>query len=533
MSEGTKLNRKATGVIALAVMCSRVLGLVREVLFNALFGTAWMGVFVTAFRIPNLLRDLFAEGALSTAFITVFSQKIEKEGADSAWRLAAKMMTLAVVFMSAVTLLGIVFAEPFIDVLADGFKPEYRSTTILLTQIMFPFILLVSLAALVMGMLNAKNVFGIPALASSFFNIGSIAGGAVFGYLIDPAFGKNALIGLAIGTLIGGLLQLVVQLPSLHKAGFRFRLDFRWRDPGIRRILVLMVPSVIAASAVQVNVLINTKFAAGFGPEAVTWLNNAFRLMQLPLGIFGVAVATITLPVVSRIAAQVDRSEFGPTLGKALRLALFLTLPSAVGLYFLANPIIGLIYEHGQVRPEDTLQSGYALQFYALGLVAYSCIKVLSPTFYAIDRKWTPMTVSFLSIGLNFGLNYFFIYHWHFPHWALALSTSIAAGINFLILYLMMHREAGTLDTLRLLGSLARCALAAALLGLVCWSGLQYGSAWLANPSFFVRAAALIVLVAAAGATYAITCLVLRVEEVSDAVQAVRRKLGRRFSRAS
>lgn len=531
MSNANKLNTKATGVIAVAIMCSRVLGLVREVLFNALFGTAWMGVFIAAFRVPNLLRDLFAEGALSTAFITVFSQKIEREGDQGAWALARKMLTLATVFMSLVTLLGIFFADPFISLLAGAFAPEYRAMTVVLTQIMFPFILMVSLAALVMGMLNAKNVFGIPALASSFFNIGSILGGVIFGWLIDRSFGKNALIGLAIGTLVGGFLQFAVQLPSLYKAGFRFRPDFRWNDSGVRRILVLMVPSVIAASAVQVNVLINTAFAAGFGSEALTWLNNAFRLMQLPLGIFGVAVATITLPVVSRIAANADRTEFGPTLGRALRLAVFLTLPSAVGLYLLANPIIGLIYQHGQVKPEDTLQSGYALQFYALGLVAYSCIKVLSPTFYAIDRKWTPMMVSFISIGLNFSLNYFFIYHWHFPHWALALSTSIAAAVNFLILYVLMHREAGTLYTGKLIGTILRCGVASALLGAVCWAGVHYGADSLQTGSLWLRALALFVLVAVAGGAYLVVCLGLGVSEVQLAKDAVLRKLGRLLKR--
>lgn len=524
-----KLNTKASGIIAIAVMCSRVLGLIREVLFNALFGTAWMGVFIAAFRVPNLLRDLFAEGALSTAFITVFSQKIDREGDASAWALASKMLTLTMVFMSVVTLIGIFFADPFIGILAGDFKPEYRQMTVWLTQIMFPFILMVSLAALVMGMLNAKNIFGIPALASSFFNIGSIVGGVFFGWLIDHSFGKNALIGLAIGTLIGGFLQFAVQLPSLHRAGFRFRPDFRWADPGVRRILTIMVPSVIAASAVQVNVLVNTHFAAGFGPEAITWLNNAFRLMQLPLGIFGVAVATITLPVVSRIAVGADRTSFGPTVGKALRLALFLTLPSAVGLWFLANPIIGLIYEHGQVRSEDTLQSGLALQFYALGLVAYSCIKVLSPTFYAIDRKWTPMMVSFLSIGLNLGLNYYFIFHLHFRHWSLALATSIAAAVNFLILYVLMHREAGTLHTRRLFDTFVRCAFASAALGIVCWAAFHWP--WVTDASLMKRAVSLGAVVGTAGIVYLLVCLALQVEEVKEAANVVKRKLGRRFQR--
>ena len=525
MSDGKKLNTRASGVIAVAVMFSRVLGLVREILFNALFGTASMGIFIVAFRVPNLLRDLFAEGALSTAFITVFSQKIEKDGEQSAWALASKMMTLAVVFMSGVTLLGIVFSRPLIGLLAGGFKPEYREMTILLTQIMFPFILMVSLAALVMGMLNARNIFGVPAMASSFFNIGSIVGGLLIGWWFDPAFGQRALIGLALGTLIGGLLQFVIQLPSLRKVGFAFRPDFRWNDPGIRRILVLMVPSVIAASAVQINVMINTSFATHLGAEAVTWLNSAFRLMQLPLGIFGVAVATITLPVVSRIAAQTDRAEFGPTLGKALRLAAFLTLPSAVGLYFLAQPIISLIYERRAFTATDSLQTGFALQCYALGLVAYSWVKVLSPAFYAIDKKWTPMFVSFATIGMNYALNYLFIFRLGFGHKGLALSTSLSATMNFLVLYLLMHRHMEAMQTVRLAGTIARCVLGSAVLGVVCWLGVTHGQPWLAPAVLWKKIAALGVLIAAGGLAYLAVCFLLKVEEVREAVGIARRKL--------
>lgn len=214
MSGDKKLNIKATGIIALAVMCSRVLGLIREVLFNALFGSASMGIFLIAFRAPNLLRDLFAEGALSISFVTVFSKKMETEGEHSAWELAAKMLTLTSIFMSILCLLGIVFAKYIIFILAPGFSAKDAETTVFLTQLMFPFILLVSLAAIVMGMLNSKNVFGMPALASSFFNVGSILGGALCGWFIDPTFGEKALIGLAIGTVIGGFYNWEYNFPA-------------------------------------------------------------------------------------------------------------------------------------------------------------------------------------------------------------------------------------------------------------------------------------------------------------------------------
>lgn len=524
MNNDKKLNVKATGIIAIAVMCSRFLGLIREVLFNALFGASAMGIFLVAFRAPNLLRDLFAEGALSISFITIFSKKIETEGDHSAWALASKMMTLSAVLMSVLSLLGILFAKELIGVLAPGFSPEDAQTTILLTQIMYPFILLVSLAALAMGMLNSRNVFGVPALASSFFNIGSILGGALCGWLIDPHFGEKALIGLAIGTIIGGIFQLGVQLPSLRRVGFRFKPDFRWNDPGVRSILILSVPAVIAASAVQINVLINSSFASYIGKEAVTWLNSAFRLMQFPIGVFGVAVATITLPVISRIAATKDHSQFGSTLGRAMRLAVFLTMPAAVGLWFFALPIISLIYEHGKFLSVDSEQTAYALQFYALGLVAYSCIKVLSPGFYAIDRKWIPMFVSFGSIALNIILNYVLIFSLGMEHKGLALSTTISATLNFLTLYLMMG-SSHNLHTVRFLSNVIRCGIASVVLGVVCWGVLVLFANFIYSPSFWVRGFSLFVAIAFAGLAYLSACLVLRVESAKDLWAMVLRKL--------
>src|SRR5437016_5470346 len=222
-----RMSTRATGVVGIAVLCSRILGLIREVIFAALFGAGKnYDAFLMAFRVPNMLRDLFAEGALSTAFITTFSKKIATEGDESAWRLGNKVATVTAVFMSAVTLLGIIFAPQLIHLMAGNWAADKIATTILLTRIMWPFILLVSLAALVMGMLNAKHVFGAPAMASSFFNLGSIIGGVAFGWWLDPHFGTRSLIGLSIGTLIGGMWQLSAQFPSLRRVGYKYRAHF-------------------------------------------------------------------------------------------------------------------------------------------------------------------------------------------------------------------------------------------------------------------------------------------------------------------
>ncbi|HWL50941.1 MAG TPA: murein biosynthesis integral membrane protein MurJ [Chthoniobacteraceae bacterium] len=525
-----RVNAKSAGVVGLAVGCSRILGLVREVVFAKLFGAGpAMDAFMMAFRIPNLLRDLFAEGALSTAFITTFSKKIEKEGDASAWQLANKMATLTVIFMSLLTLLGIVFAPWLVWLIAGGFSPEKAQLTITLTRIMFPFILLISLAALTMGMLNAKNVFGMPALASSFFNLGSIISGVGLGYWLDPTFGERALVGLAIGTLIGGLLQLVVQFPKLAQVGFRFRPDFLWRDEGVRKILLLMGPAVVAASAVQVNVMVNSRFASfipGDGP--VSWLGYSFRLMMLPLGLFGVAVATVTLPLVSRFAALHDLVGVRSALGRGLRLAFLLTVPAALGLILLAEPIISLIYQGRRFSFEDTLQTAASLRYYSLGLVAYAGIKVIAPAFYALDQRNLPMFVSFFSIATNYLLNQFFTFYLGFGHRGLALSTSLVAMINFAILYRLMLRREGGLDTRGIMGGLLKLLLGSVPMVLVCLAAQQWWFTGLETMSFWVKLVSVFGTIAVAAGAFGVAVLWLRIEEVEELRAMVLRRLGRK-----
>ena len=526
---GRRVSTRATGVVGIAILCSRVLGLLREVVFASLFGASKnMDAFLTAFRAPNMLRDLFAEGALSTAFVTTFSQRIAKEGDQSAWRLASKVATLTIIFMSVITLLGIVFAPGVIHVLAPGFAPDKADLTISLTRIMFPFILLVSLAALAMGMLNAKDVFGMPAMASSFFNLGSIIAGAGLGYLIDPHFGSRALIGLAFGTLVGGLLQLLVQFPSLIRVGFKFRPDFHWRDPGVRNILVLMGPATIAASAVQINVAVNSGFASSLGDGPMTWLNIAFRLMQLPLGLFGVAVATVTLPLVSRSAALGNTSEFRGALAHSLRLVLLLTIPSAIGLIILAEPIISLIYQHGRFTAEATRQTAAALRFYAIGLFGYAGVKVLAPAFYAINKRNLPMVVSLFSIAVNFGLNWFFRFELGWGHQGLALSTSVVAITNFLLLYFLMRRHTAHLETTTLIATLAKIIVAGAVLAGICFAAQLVFFESLQHLRIWQKAIEVMITVAAGGVAFFGTAYLLRVAEVHDVVTLVRRRfLGR------
>src|ERR1700726_964589 len=523
-----RISTRATGVVGIAILCSRVLGLIREVVFAALFGaTRSMDAFLTAFRAPNMLRDLFAEGALSTAFVTTFSRRIATDGHRSAWELASKVATLTLVFMSAVSLLGVVFAPVLIDILAPGFPVEKAELTVLLTRIMFPFILLVSLAALVMGMLNARNVFGMPALASSFFNLGSIVAGVLLGYWLDPHFGARAILGLAIGTLIGGTLQLVVQLPALRRAGYAYHADFRWRDPGVRAILRLMGPSVIAASTTQGNVLVNSVFASQLGDGPTFWLTVAFRLMQLPLGVFGVALGTVALPLLTRMAATGDTEAFRSELARGMRLAFLMTIPASVGLMVLAEPIISVLYQHGRFGAHETAESAGALRFYAIGLCGYAALKVLVNAFYALDKRKTPMVVSFLAVGLNLLLNWMFTLHFGWGHRGLAFSTACVATSNFLILYFLMRSHLGRLESRAMLALLCKAALASAGLWGFGWAGGHWLLADWAVQRLWPKWGSLVLVIASAAAAFFFCANALGIGEVHEIARAVRRRLRR------
>ena len=523
-----KLNTKAAGIVGLAVLCSRVLGLAREAIFAALFGGGRvMDAFTIAFRIPNLLRDLFAEGALSTAFVTTFSKTV-LEGDQAAWRLANKVATLTIVVLSAIVIAGILSSPWLVSVLAPGFVGEKAALTVTLTRVMYPFILMVSLAALVMGMLNAKNVFGVPAMASSFFNLGSIVTGVVLGWCLDPGFGPKAILGLAIGTLVGGGLQLVVQLPSLRRLGYVFHPDFQWRDPGVRTILRLMGPSVVAASTTQVNVLVNSIFASGLGDGPTFWLTIAFRLMQLPLGLFGVALGTVALPLLARMAATGNMTAFRSELARGMRLAFLMTIPASIGLMLLAEPIISVLYQHHKFGVPETAAAAGALRFYAIGLCGYAALKVLVNAFYAVDKRKTPMVVSFSAVALNLILNWFFTLHLGWGYRGLALSTSCIATSNFLILYFLMRRHLGALESGAMLSLLAKLAVASAVLAAICWAGMHFLLADWATQAFLPKLLSLALVISVGAAAFFTCAAALGITELREVTRAVKRRVLRR-----
>jgi putative peptidoglycan lipid II flippase len=513
--------------LSAATMTSRVLGLVRDQLFAILVGAnRFSDAFVVAFRIPNLLRDLFAEGALSSAFVPAFAEAERRRGLGAAWRLANVVLGVLLVAVGALVLLGIVFAEELVALIAPGVAaPELAAD---LTRVMMPFLLLVSLAALAMGMLNAQARFGAPAIAPALFNVGSIAVGATLWVLGWPP--ERAVVGWAWGTMLGGLLQLGAQLPALVALGFRPRPTLArdaLADPGLRRIGRLMGAAVIGLSATQVNIVVNTWFASRVEGGA-TWLQYAFRLMQLPLGVFGVAIATVAGAGIAQRAAARDLAAVRQTLGSALRLVAFLNVPSAVGLVLLARPIISMIYEHGRFGPADTAATAQALGLYALGLYAYSGVKVLAPAFYALDDARVPVVGSFLGMGANVALN---VVLWPALGFrGVALGTAAAAGVNFAVLVVGWHRRHGGLAGTGLVRQLGRVAGATAALALAAWGaerGLERLLAFAAGGLGHQLALGL-GPVLAGGLAYLAAARALGIAELGELLAALRRRRSRR-----
>ena len=537
--ESEKVSKKTMGLVSLAVFSSRILGLVREVVFNSLFGGAmirWGDAFTTAFRVPNLLRDLFAEGALSTAFVTTFSKTLKTDGKEAAWALARKVTTLAAVFMAGVSLVGVIFAPWIVRFISAGWvedHPDKVDFAIQLAQIMYPFILLVSLAALVMGILNAQKVFGIPALASTFFNIFSIISGTALGWWFDHGFGKNALIGFAIGTLIGGLAQLLVQVPALRRTGFRYRPDFAWNDPGVKKVLQLMGPAVISGSVVQVNVFLNNYYASfitvdGSADGPQMWLNAAFRLVQLPLGIFGVVIGTVTLPAMARLATEGITEAFKQTMARSLKLVFLLTLPSAVGMSLLADEVIGLIYQHGRFSEHDTHMAALALRTYSLGLIFYAGIKIVQPAFYAIERRYVPLFISIAAVAVSAIANYLSVYRWHLGHEYLALGTSLGAVVNFGLLMLAMRSVAKGVQGRELAVNMVKLVIACGGLSAICWVGKATILRGFSHQALFLQIITLFVTIGVAAAVYFGMNVLLRNEEMGDFSAMLKRRLGRK-----
>lgn len=543
---------RSAGIVSIAVMFSRVLGLVREMVFARYFGVGFIyDAYQVAFRIPNVLRDLFAEGALSAAFVKVFTDYQINKSEQEAWKLASLVLNALAVVLSVICIIGIIFSRQFIDLIADGFSPEKAALATTLTQIMFPFILLVAMAAVAMGVLNTKGVFGIPASASTVFNIVSIGFGLCLAYwlshggwelsgdkdTVPSSAAQWAIIGMAIGTTIGGAAQFLIQVPSLYKVGFRFYPALSFSNEGVKHVMRLMTPAILGTSAVQINVLVNTFFVSGIN-GGVSWLSYAFRLMQFPIGLFGVAIGTASVPVLSRMASEGKFKDFRDTLSSSMNLVFLMTLPSACGLIVLGEPIIRLIYVRGAFRESDVPMTALALAGYSIGLTGYAAIKVLSPAFYALDDAKTPMIIAVASIGVNALASFLFrdwLAHYGvtpetpsgYGHVGVALATSTVALVNFFALALFMRRRIKRLNGREVLSTFIRIAIASVVMSVICYFSYHLLLGRLGIGSIVVKLIEAFVPITLGGVTFLLIAKLLGVKELDQAFGAIRRKLQR------
>jgi putative peptidoglycan lipid II flippase len=455
------------------------------------------------------------------------------------------------VILSVICIVGVVFSKQFVGLIAGGFSPEKAALATTMTQIMFPFILLVALAAVAMGVLNTKGIFGIPASASTVFNIVSIIFGLGVAYWLSGGgwaashdrltvpndASQWAIIGMSIGTLIGGAAQLAMQIPSLLKIGFRFSPVLSFADAGVRKVGALMAPAILGTSAVQINVMINTSLVSGID-GAQGWLNYAFRLMQFPIGLFGVAIGTAAIPVLSRLASEGKTKEFRDTISSSMNLVFLMTLPSACGLIVLGEPIIRLIYERGVFTPAATSMTAVALIGYSIGLTGYAAIKILSPAFYAMNDAKTPMIIAIASIAINFAGGYI-LREWFshygvtpetpygYGHVGVALATSIVALVNFFALALIMRRRIGRLNGRVIASSFAKIAISSAVLSVVCYGSYRFLFDRFGSSGLTLRAVEAFLPIALGGVAFVIVAKLLRVAELEQAFAVFKRKLAR------
>jgi len=464
MSEKSRVV-KAAGVVGTATLTSRIFGYIRDAVVAWYFGAGLStDVFIVAFRIPNLLRRLFAEGSLGQAFVPVFTEYLTTEGKVEAFKLARSALRLFSIILVVITLSGILLSPWIIRIIAPGFSdsPDKFALTVTLTRILFPYIFFICLVALCMGILNALGHFAAPALAPVLLNIAMI--GSVF--LIVP-FVSEPIIGLAVGVLVGGLMQLVLQLPFLARNGVVVWQKAKIYHPELKKVGRMLMPVIFGSSVYQINILASTFMASLLGQGSITYLYFADRLIQFPLGIFAIAAGTAVLPSLSRLAAAKEFEALHRTFLYALKFVFFITIPAMVGLILLREPIVALLFQRGAFNAQATQLTAHALLYYALGLWAFSGTKIVVATFFALQDTKTPVKAAVLSILANIVLG--FILMGPLAHGGLALATSLASILNLVLLIRALKLKLGSLGWAGIVKSVGLTSLSSLIMGVVVW----------------------------------------------------------------
>ncbi len=470
----------AVGSIGLATLASRVLGYVRDMVVASAFGAGPVtDAFFVAYRIPNLLRRLLAEGALATAVIPVFSETLTTGSRETFARMVRAVTGAALVALAGVSVLGVIFAPWILAVMAAGWRadPGLFGLAVYLTRVMFPYLALVGLAALAMGALNAHHRFFTAAMGPAVLNVAMIVAIVTLASRVTPP-----ILALAIGVLVGGLGQLAVQLPELRRLGVPLMPSAEFSHPAVKEIGHRLWPAVFALSAVQVTVVINTWLASLLRTGTVSYLYYADRVMEFPLGVFGIALATAALPSMSVQAARGETEALGATLRFALRLSAFIAVPATVGLVMLGAPIVRMLFQRGEFGAAEALYTTQALAGYAVGLPAFSAARIAAQTFYALGDTRTPVVVGFASVAANVALALALM--WPLQHMGLALASSLSSYVNLVGLYWLLRRRLGPLGGAELLLSLGRTGCASLVLLLWCLvvseplAGAWRGAGW-------------------------------------------------------
>ncbi len=469
MSETHQITR-AAGVVSGATFLSRILGFVRDVIVAWFFGAGLAAdAFFVAFRIPNLLRRLFAEGSLTISFVPVFSEYLYKHGRAEAFKLARSTWWILTILLVVVSVCGVLFAPLIVRLIAPGFyaSPEKFELTVLLTRIMFPYIFFIALVALAMGILNSLGSFGPPAFAPVLLNVAMIAS-VLF---IAPRLGQPALA-LAVGVIIGGALQLALQMVSMFKKGFHLFVRGPLYHAAVKRIAGLMTPAVFGAAVYQLNIFVGTLLASLLPSGSVSYLYYADRLVQFPLGVFAIALATAVLPTLSRQAAQENMAGLRESFSYALRMVFYITIPAMVGLIVLREPIVEVLFQRGAFGPATTRLTAEALLYYAVGLWAFSGVRVVVSTFYALQDTKTPVKIAAVSLLANIVMSVLLM--GPMRHGGLALATSLASGLNLCLLVFALRKRLGRIGARDILRSVSRSLVSALFMGLV----VAGGAAW-------------------------------------------------------
>lgn len=466
---------KALATVSSLTLLSRVLGFVRDFVIARAFGAGLAtDAFFVAFRLPNLLRRLFAEGAFSQAFVPILAEYRNRRGEAETKRLVDRVATILFLAVALVALLGMAGAPLLIYVSAPGFAADAGkfALTVELTRITFPYILFMSLVAFAAGILNTWSRFALPAFTPVLLNLSFIAMALLAAPYFDPP-----VMAVAWAVFLGGVLQLAIQLPALKKIGMLPRLDWTPQDEGVRRVLKLMAPAVLGVSVAQVSLLINTIFASFLPSGSVSWLYYADRLMEFPAGLLGAALGTILLPSLSKAHATGSREEFSALLDWGLRLTLLLTLPAALALALLAVPLLSTLFQYGAFSAEDVMQTRTALVAYSVGLAGLILVKVLAPGFYARQDVRTPVKIALVTLAATQAMNLAFVF-W-LKHAGLALSIGLASCLNALLLWRGLHRNGSYVAAAGWGTFVAKLLVALVAMGVALWFATGNTDAWL------------------------------------------------------